>query len=85
MNPILSFRIIIQYDGVHNSITNLITGTHIFSADMNNMSISMVFFLNNQQYLDQLLLGSFKLDKRIFSHCNDSIFKQHTCIHEYRT
>lgn len=85
MNPTLSFRIVIQYDGVHNGITNLLP-VHTFSQLIWIIWVfQWYFFLTINSISISFLLVSFQLDKRIFSHCNDSIFKQHTYIHEYRT
>lgn len=85
MNPTLSFRIIIQYDAVHNGITNLLP-VHTFSQLIWIIWVfQWYFFLTINSISISFLLVSFQLDKRIFSHCNDSIFKQHTYIHEYRT
>lgn len=85
----LTFWIIIQYYQFTMMVSTIVLIAHYtrFLSSNEYVDTFVVFFLNNQQLciLIRFLLGSFKLDKKILSHCNDRVLKQHTCKHAYST
>lgn len=91
VNPIatLAFWIIIKYYQFTMMVSTIVLIAHYtrFSARMNMFVLLWYFFqtINSSCIAIRFLLGSFKLDKRILSHCNDRVLKQHTCKHAYST
>lgn len=91
VNPIatLAFWIIIKYYQFTMMVSTIVLIAHYthFLSSNEYVGTFVVFFqtINSSCIAIRFLLGSFKLDKRILSHCNDRVLKQHTCKHAYST
>lgn len=85
----LAFWIIIKYYQFTMMVSTIVLIAHYtrFLSSNEYVGTFVVFFqtINSSCIAIRFLLGSFKLDKRILSHCNDRVLKQHTCKHACST